>query len=528
MKDQNASSKKRGRRLLKIFLGLLLVLVAAAFIATEYVNHHAEPILRARVIRTLSERFNSQVQLGEFDVSVYKGFGVDGKNLSLRSNLDPSLPPQISVREFSFHAGLLDLFRSPMHVGLVEIHGLDIKIPPKGQRSAMPKSKKGHGKLKIVIDRIVCDDASLLIMTDDPKKTPLQFQIHTLILRRVGGGKPMHFDAKLINPKPIGDISTEGNFGPWNENEPHATPVDGAYSFTNADLSTTKGITGTLSSKGTFAGKLDTITVDGATDTPDFSVDVSGHKMDLSTQFHAIVNGTNGNTYLQPVHAHFLNTDVTAAGYVVRGHTGTGHDIYLNVVIEKGRIEDLLKIGAKTDPQVMSGPVHLRTKFDLPTGKESVSHRLRLQGKFAVDHALFSNPHIQKRVDELSLRSQGHAQEAKDLSQEEVSASKPPPNIPVSLNSDFSLANQKIDLQNLVFKLPGAEIALAGTYTLDGKQFDFTGHARMDAHISSLVGGWKGKLLTPLDPFLAKHGAGTDIPIKITGTKSKPHFGLKF
>jgi hypothetical protein len=40
------------------------------------------------------------------------------------------------------------------------------------------------------------------------------------------------------------------------------------------------------------------------------------------------------------------------------------------------------------------------------------------------------------------------------------------------------------------------------------------------------VGGWKGKLLTPLDPFFSKNGAGTDIPIKITGTKANPHFGL--
>ena len=129
-------------------------------------------------------------------------------------------------------------------------------------------------------------------------------------------------------------------------------------------------------------------------------------------------------------------------------------------------------------------------------------------------------------MDELSLRSQGHAKEARHLSQEQGSASGP--NVQTSIHGNFSLANQKLTLPRLVCTVPGAEIALAGTYTLDGKQFDFTGHARMDAHISNMVGGWKGALLKPIDPFFAKHGAGTDIPIKITGTKSEPHFGLNF
>ena len=104
----------------------------------------------------------------------------------------------------------------------------------------------------------------------------------------------MHFVAQLVNPKPLGDIASSGNFGPWNADEPSDTPVNGSYSFTHADLSTTHGIAGMLSSQGKYSGQLDTITVDGTTDTPDFSVDVSGHKVDLTTQFHAIVNGTNG------------------------------------------------------------------------------------------------------------------------------------------------------------------------------------------------------------------------------------------
>jgi hypothetical protein len=43
-----------------------------------------------------------------------------------------------------------------------------------------------------------------------------------------------------------------------------------------------------------------------------------------------------------------------------------------------------------------------------------------------------------------------------------------------------------------------------------------------------MVSGWKSWFLKPIDPFFAKHGAGTELPIRITGTRSEPHFGLAF
>ncbi|MES2219448.1 MAG: AsmA-like C-terminal region-containing protein [Acidobacteriota bacterium] len=529
--DQRAPKRKnahRRRNILLVILAFGVGILIAGLIAAQYTIQHAGPMLRARVIQNLSQRFNSQVELGEFDVSVLHGLNVEGKSLSLRSNLDPSLPPQIQVGQFSFHTPLLDVFQSPMHIGRVEIHGLQIMIPPKGQRSSMPKSKKDHVKFALLIDKIVCDQTTLTIMTDKPNKVPLQFQIHSLTLTRVGNNKPMHFVAQLVNPKPLGNIATSGNFGPWDADEPSNSPVNGSYSFTHADLSTTHGIAGMLSSEGRYSGQLDTINVDGTTDTPDFSVDVSGHKVDLTTQFHAIVNGTNGNTYLQPVKAHFLHTDVTATGEVVRAQGKPGHDIHLDVTIDKGRIEDLLQLGVKTDPPVMTGNVRLKTKFYLPPGNQPVNQKLKLKGKFRVANISFTNDKIQKKMDQLSLRSRGKADEAKELDSERGVQLPGQQDVQANMNGDFDLANGKLKLPRLVCTVPGAEIQLAGVYTLDGREFDFTGHARMQASVSSIVGGWKGKLLMPLDPFFSKQGAGTEIPIKITGTNMNPHFGLNF
>jgi hypothetical protein len=43
-----------------------------------------------------------------------------------------------------------------------------------------------------------------------------------------------------------------------------------------------------------------------------------------------------------------------------------------------------------------------------------------------------------------------------------------------------------------------------------------------------MVTGWKAILLKPMDPLFNKHGAGTEVPFKITGTESEPHFGADF
>jgi hypothetical protein len=69
---------------------------------------------------------------------------------------------------------------------------------------------------------------------------------------------------------------------------------------------------------------------------------------------------------------------------------------------------------------------------------------------------------------------------------------------------------------------------MTGRYTLDGSIFDFHGTLRLDAKLSQMTTGWKSILLKPVDPFFSKNGAGTQVPFKVTGTRSEPRFGLDF
>jgi hypothetical protein len=499
---------------------LVMVLVAGA--ALEILLSRAAPILKARLLDGLSERFHSRVELGDFNVSLLRGFEVSGKDLSLYPYNVASATPTFSVRHFAFRTGYSSLLRSPLHIGHVEVEGLRINLPPKSQRKELPGLKHpSKADISISVDEIDCANTILTLGTDKPGKLPLRFVIQSLSLRSIGAGKPIDFTAILTNPKPLGQIETRGVWGPWNADHPGATAVGGTYGFHNADLGTTKGIGGILSSQGAYQGTLDKIVVDGKTDTPDFQVKISGHKVSLHTEFHAIVDGTDGDTYLQPVKAQFLHSSLIARGYVVRVQGEPGRHLYLDVDMEQARIEDLLRLGVRTDPPVIQGNLKLHTKLDLPPGAQDVAHRLRLQGNFAIVNGRFSSDKIQRRIDELSLRSQGQVELAAEQERDgkfEVVHSQ--------LRGDFNLADASLNLSNLHYDVPGASVKVAGIYTLDGAKFNFAGTADMQATVSRMVGGWKGVLLMPFDKVFQKNGAGTEVPFKIDGTRSDPHFGL--
>ena len=505
-------------------LAIVLLAVLAFVIFLSILVHHAGPLLRARVIETLSTRFQGRVDLADLKISVYQGLMVSGKGLMIYGQTDPNIhlegvQPLIGVDEFRFRVGVMSLLRSPMHVGTVYIKGLQLNIPPKQERQQLWTMGPKGGKISIIVDQFHSEQAMLVINTNRPDKLPLDFDIQNLWMKDIGPDRPLAFTATLVNPKPVGDIDSKGEFGPFNPEEPRESPVCGEYAFSHADLGTLKGIGGILSSTGRYDGTLGRIVVDGQTDTPDFRINISGRAVPLKTTFHAIVDGTNGDTYLQPVQATILSTPLTATGFVIRSVDPKGHHIQLDVTIPTGKIDDLLRLAARTDPPVMTGTVQLQTKLDLPPGEGDISDRLYLKGKFQVTGVHFSNDKIQSKVDALSMRSQGKPNLATDDT---------PDNVKSRMGGDFVLKNSVLAVPNLLFQMPGTQVSLEGNYSLDGNQFDFHGHARFDAKLSQMVGGWKSAFLKPVDPFFSKHGAGTEVPIKITGTKSELHFGLDF
>jgi len=557
---------------------ILVILVVAALIAGNIYLHRAGPLLKAKVIETLSTRFDSRVELDQFSASFAEGFQVSGGGLKLYPNHLAASEPMIAVDHFSFRIfDWRQLLHSPIVVNHVQVTGLNIHLPPKDQRANMPKMNGGqqsaqqstqqsapkpgvdasHGKIEFLVNEIDVDRTDLVIENGKPGKVPLDFIISSIQLRSVAAGQPMRFHAILINPRPTGNIDSTGDFGPFNAHSPGDTPVSGRYTFRHADLSTIKGIGGILSSDGSYQGQLNKIVVDGTTTTPDFRLDIAKRPVPLNTTFHAIVDGTNGDTYLQPVDAWLLHTHIIAQGEVVHVAGIQGRDIRLNLTVDPGHIQDMLLLAVKADQPLMNGLIQVHAKMDLPPGPASVIDKLQLQGSFDLTDTHFTSDKIQSKIDELSLRGQGKAQQANDEgnAMKNQAQNNPPANnksqngasqtstpdqnqdqdqapvtadIASEMRGNFTFGSSKITIPALNFLVPGADISMQGVYDIKAQTLDFSGTARLDAHVSQMVTGWKSLLLKPVDPFFAKNGAGTFVPIKVGGTTAHPAIGLDF
>jgi len=545
-------ARKRGKRgWLKWAASAVLLVFLLLGVAISIALHRAEPMLRAAIVEKLAQHFHARVELDSFHVSLIDGLRAEGKGLriwppvnvagvavpfsnSVGPNGAVEAKPLIRLDEFRFHAPLRYKPGEPIKIALVELIGLDVDVPPKPHFTHVAAPTIGAAPdeshepmLSFEIESMECKGARLTLETSKPGKLPLEFDIARIKLSHVSVGGSMQFDAQLTNPRPAGIIVTSGSMGPWVVEDPGETPVMGNYRFQNADLGVFKGIAGILNSTGKYQGALRNLTVDGHADVPDFRLTHFGTSVPLVTEFHATVDGTNGDTWLQPVHATLGQSRFTAEGKIVHVPAQTlpngsarpgGHEIALNVIIGRGRMEDFLRLVSKSGTPLMTGELTLRTTLEIPPGTEPVEEKMKLNGNFNLEDAAFTSTKIQNHVGELSLRGQGQPKEAKNGGADVRSA----------IESNFTMAAGVITLPNLKYNVPGAEIDLAGKYGLEGGTLNFKGTARTDATVSQMIGGWKGALLKPADRLFKTDRAGTEVPIHVDGTEQNPMFGVDF
>jgi hypothetical protein len=331
----------------------------------------------------------------------------------------------------------------------------------------------------------------------------------------VGRGHVIPFLAVLTNPIPKGEIETSGTFGPWNIAHPSSTAVSGRYTFAQADLSTINGLSGILSSQGRFDGPLNRIHVQGTTDTPQFQVDAGGQPVPLATQFRAVVDGSDGDTILEQVDAKFLSTELTATGAVVGIAGVQGRRVEVQVSVTKGRVEDLLRLAVDSPKPLLRGIVQLQARLVIPPEKVKVLDKIELRGVFGLSRATFTDRSVQSKIVGLSRHGQGIRNE------------DPSGDVMSNLRGRFAVDHGTVTFSKLTFAVPGAVVELAGRYKLRSQELDFHGHLRMVATLSQAAGGGlKSFFLKAVDPFFKKDGAGTVLPIKISGNRKDPKFGL--
>jgi len=505
----------------RLLIGGLLVATTAAVGYGVYVSLDLRPErIEQRVIAALIDRFDSQVTVGSAHISVYPAPTTSGRDLTFRYQARTDVPPLITIPSFSASARVSGLLGQRLHLARVQLEGLQIYIPPdrlKSEERAIDRPRL-RGKIPdIFIDEIDSREARVEIASKKPGRLPRIYEIHDLVLKDFGGAGPARFEAGVTNPIPRGRVETTGTFGPWQADEPRLTQVSGHYVFKDANLNDIKGIDGILSSIGTYRGTLERIEVEGQTETPKFSIDISGQSVPLTTKFKAIVDGTNGDTWLERVDALLGQSTIIASGAVVRTEEVKGRRVSMDVQLRQARLEDLMRLAGKADKPPITGRVDATTAFLLPEGKDDVIDRLRLNGRFNIAQARFSNVDLQKRLTALSLKARG--KEEDDPANEGAS-------IVSKMQGKFELRNAVLEFSELTFSVPGAMVQIAGTYTLHDEQLDFAGDLMVDSSLADMTSGFKALLARLAQPLFRRKGGGSQLPIKITGPRSKPEFGL--
>jgi hypothetical protein len=520
-----------------VALGLAAVLMAAGLtIAASVLAARLEPYARQTAIGYLSQRFDSDVQIQALHLRLpgtsplrlllTRGRGIsarlEGQGLSMRLKDRPDSVPLLAIQKFRCDVSLESLLHPPVVVTQVLVEGMKIQVPPRSERPRPPSSagtepgsQQSASNPAVTIRKVSIRHAGLVLQPRDPRRVPLRFDIQSLQLESGGAGAPMKYDASLTNAEPPGKIHATGTFGPWRTEEPGDTPITGGYVFEKADLGVFAGIAGTLRSSGRFEGKLSAITARGQVSVPDFRLRMAGNPVPLFARFAVLVDGTDGNTILQPVAATLGSTNFTTSGGIIRHEANQPRAISLDVAMPNGNLRDVLRLAMKGAP-FMEGMLVLNAKIDIPPLTAKVREKLDLDGQFEVREGKFLHSTIQDRIDGLSNRARGQPRNS-DGDQ-----------VVSHMMGVFHLENAAIRFRKLSFGVPGADIDLAGNYNLDSDALDFDGTLKLQATVSQMVTGWKRLALKPVDRLFEKEGAGTFLRIRMEGTSRAPKFDVKF
>ncbi len=498
------------------FARIALIVVAVGLVLTIgamywFLNPQS---LKARAEQGLAARLGMAVSIGDLRIRLLPRPRIVGTTLVMTMPAAPARP-FLAIDRFSAEIGLLSVWRGSVKSVVVE--GLRVVVPPGSAPSlGEPPSGAEAESERTIAGRFEARDAVLTFLRSDPAKEPLEFKIHQLSMANVGFGREMPFSTSLTNPVPEGLVESSGTIGPWNRQQPLALPVRGDYKFSLAKLGTIRGIGGTLSSTGKYDGHLEQIVVTGTTSTPDFSLDMGGKPAPLTADFRAIVDASDGTTKLDRVDARLFATAIAVTG-LIDNLPGPGRrHIDLHARVDKGRIEDVLRLVVDRENPALSGDVSLTARIRIPPGPQPVKRRLNMTGSFGLDRAQFSDAGVHKRLVELSRRSQGKDKEAGDLSPGALS----------SLEGRFALADAVIKLDDVTFEVPGAAVHVAGQFVSETGALDLAGELRMQASMSAAVGGVKSIFLKPFDWMFRRDGAGAVVPIEISGTYKNPAIGV--
>jgi hypothetical protein len=475
------------------------------------------PFTQDAVTKALEEASGRPVQIRTFSNSYFPP-GCTAEGIRFLRHQHPEAAPIITVEKLTIQGSFTGLFSSPRRLSAVRVVSMHMIVPPERHEQGNNRVflNTGPGGKSLAISKITADGAVLEFIREDRTEKPYVLKIDRLGITEVGSGAPMSYRAILTNTEPPGVIRSEGKFGPWNAADVGATPVSGAYTYDNIELSHFRSIYGVGHARGQFSGPLARIETHGSLDVSGFRVDGSNHTVALAATFEAVVNGTNGDVQLNPAAARFRRTRIEVRGGI-EGHDGEkGKTAAFDFTVPEGRVDDLLYLFTKDEPG-LSGNVTVNGKFLWPPGPRKFLEKIRMDMVFGMTGSRFTSPDTQGAIDRISESAQGEKKKEQD---------EDPRTVLSQVHGAIQLRNGIGALSNGTFQVPGADAAMHGTYNLLNQRVDLHGTLDTRGNLSDTTSGVKSLVLKAVTPLFKKRGHTRIVPFEITGSYGKAAVGI--
>jgi hypothetical protein len=309
-------------------------------------------------------------------------------------------------------------------------------------------------------------------------------------------------------------LESQGTFGPLQAGAIGKLALHGNVTLSGAKLDEFPGIGGTLNSAEKFSGTLEQVQVSGEASVPDFHLKSAGHAIAVSSRFHVMLNGLEGEAELGDVTGKIGQTAVRVQGKVAKNGKSGRRETTLGFSIAQGRAEDLLWLFSHARKPGMAGIATCSGHVRAPKLGEGFLSSLTVSGRFQIRGGHFQRE-TQIKVNELSARAQRKkVDDSNDADEVAVT----------SLSSEVKIENAVAHLDRVYFEVPGARARLQGSYNLENHQVDLRGNLWTDAALSQDTKGIKAILLKPVDPLFKRKHAGAMVAVVMDGDIYKPHF----
>jgi AsmA-like C-terminal region len=471
------------------------------------------PYRHRKIAPMLEDILTSEVTFSKYHRVYFPRPGFEATGITIRRRTaSPGQPPLGHIDSMMLVGTWTDLIMLRHRVKLIDITGFHAIVPAVGSRES--KLSFPHGSAKeftgpdTFIERMLIHNSLLEILRkNDP---PLSFPIKQLEIRNFHRGGAMTWAVDMQNAIPQGHILARGSMGPIRGNAFIATPISGNFAFTGVNLHDVGEISGKLDSRGVFKGMLESMGVEVRAVTNDFAVS-DGKPTAVEGTMQATLYGENGDMDIHSVELKVRETSIRAAGSIKGDDKATN----LEITVNRGRAEDLMRPFIH-DEVPIAGPISLKAHAYLGPSGDGFMERLRVKGAFTVPAQTITDQDEEKSLSAFSERAQGKQKPNTGVVAGEKSR-QPQRDVLSSLNGPAQIGGGIASTSHMVFRVPGAEAMLAGTFRFHDESVHLTGKLKMDTDISHATTGFRSFLLKPLAPFFKKKNAGAVIPIAVTG-----------